>query len=446
MGDLLELTREPGDQLFPYFHWALYRLGQRFPAAALASLSAAARNSGSSLRCAVAEHLNLLPEIDGVAPALAALIEDFPRIAREEEAAYLLAIVTDAMSNRDAVEQAHSILAQNQILLDRDARQWLEEMINGDDDFIPRLELDGISDYNLEDVCIDRVFETVREFDEQSDEDEGAELEPSESDEEVDMFEDDLEFNLESPFSPKVGRNEPCWCGSGKKYKKCHLPEDEQAHFSNIPADTPPALPPLPLRILKGLEQWHTKADRARSRELFFGSAAEAAHDENELDAFVQFLLHDFRDAATGLTLTEHSLQDRALTLTAQERATAEAMRDSRFGLYEITSIERGRGAGMTDAFDGTKFFVEDIATSRNAKPGDYGLLRVQPSKDRYVLSGNGTVVPPGHLTLIRQFVSIGARDAGQSEADFVRANSHLVRRLVLDLNAMGAEGSALVR
>jgi preprotein translocase subunit SecA len=21
---------------------------------------------------------------------------------------------------------------------------------------------------------------------------------------------------------PKIGRNEPCWCGSGKKYKKCH--------------------------------------------------------------------------------------------------------------------------------------------------------------------------------------------------------------------------------
>jgi hypothetical protein len=25
-----------------------------------------------------------------------------------------------------------------------------------------------------------------------------------------------------------LGRNEPCWCGSGKKYKKCHLPEDTQ--------------------------------------------------------------------------------------------------------------------------------------------------------------------------------------------------------------------------
>lgn len=25
----------------------------------------------------------------------------------------------------------------------------------------------------------------------------------------------------------KPGRNEPCWCGSGKKYKKCHLPGEE---------------------------------------------------------------------------------------------------------------------------------------------------------------------------------------------------------------------------
>ncbi|MCZ7607099.1 MAG: SEC-C metal-binding domain-containing protein [Planctomycetota bacterium] len=23
------------------------------------------------------------------------------------------------------------------------------------------------------------------------------------------------------------GPNEPCWCGSGKKYKKCHMAEDE---------------------------------------------------------------------------------------------------------------------------------------------------------------------------------------------------------------------------
>jgi hypothetical protein len=28
---------------------------------------------------------------------------------------------------------------------------------------------------------------------------------------------------------PKLGRNDPCWCGSGKKYKKCHLGKDDRA-------------------------------------------------------------------------------------------------------------------------------------------------------------------------------------------------------------------------
>ncbi len=27
---------------------------------------------------------------------------------------------------------------------------------------------------------------------------------------------------------PKLGRNDTCWCGSGKKYKKCHLAADEK--------------------------------------------------------------------------------------------------------------------------------------------------------------------------------------------------------------------------
>jgi hypothetical protein len=30
------------------------------------------------------------------------------------------------------------------------------------------------------------------------------------------------------PAKRKLGRNDPCWCGSGKKYKKCHLQSDER--------------------------------------------------------------------------------------------------------------------------------------------------------------------------------------------------------------------------
>ena len=36
-----------------------------------------------------------------------------------------------------------------------------------------------------------------------------------------------------SPPDEKPGRNDPCWCGSGKKYKHCHLREDQRRHRPN---------------------------------------------------------------------------------------------------------------------------------------------------------------------------------------------------------------------
>ena len=36
---------------------------------------------------------------------------------------------------------------------------------------------------------------------------------------------------MDTSIPPKknLGRNDPCHCGSGKKYKQCHLDKDEQA-------------------------------------------------------------------------------------------------------------------------------------------------------------------------------------------------------------------------
>jgi preprotein translocase subunit SecA len=38
---------------------------------------------------------------------------------------------------------------------------------------------------------------------------------------------------------PKIGRNDPCWCGSGNKYKKCHMSGDEGVLYDD---DPPPEL------------------------------------------------------------------------------------------------------------------------------------------------------------------------------------------------------------
>lgn len=46
----------------------------------------------------------------------------------------------------------------------------------------------------------------------------------------------------------KLGRNDPCHCGSGKKYKKCCLQKDEEAeHNARMAIQPPPLAPPQPL-------------------------------------------------------------------------------------------------------------------------------------------------------------------------------------------------------
>ncbi len=32
---------------------------------------------------------------------------------------------------------------------------------------------------------------------------------------------------------PAIGRNERCWCGSGRKYKACHLAADDRKKAAN---------------------------------------------------------------------------------------------------------------------------------------------------------------------------------------------------------------------
>ena len=46
------------------------------------------------------------------------------------------------------------------------------------------------------------------------------------ADYEYDEKEDKYESETVRHLGPKPGRNEPCWCGSGKKYKKCHWRQD----------------------------------------------------------------------------------------------------------------------------------------------------------------------------------------------------------------------------
>src|SRR6188768_1271318 len=67
-----------------------------------------------------------------------------------------------------------------------------------------------------------------------------------------------------------AGRNDPCPCGSGKKYKKCHLTADEQASY------TPPAAPDAKELLTNGWRLFEQRRPGAAEKEFKAAFAADA--------------------------------------------------------------------------------------------------------------------------------------------------------------------------
>jgi hypothetical protein len=119
----------------------------------------------------------------------------------------------------------------------------------------------------------------------------------------------------------KVGRNDPCPCGSGKKYKKCCLAKDEAAERQayaeraatqreiaqvfDLPAlpeasPPPPPPPPNPLEQARG-ELWDEfeAADPVEQLALFRGALADREVLDTELAFEMVCAIRDHHDRAT---------------------------------------------------------------------------------------------------------------------------------------------------
>lgn len=87
-------------------------------------------------------------------------------------------------------------------------------------------------------------------------------------------------------MSTKLGRNQSCWCGSGKKYKHCHQSDDqEKGHVELSPtAPVPPAPAPLPPRFESDRAQRNRfdPADFERKVSLFQETLAAGSMDAEE--------------------------------------------------------------------------------------------------------------------------------------------------------------------
>lgn len=167
-----------------------------------------------------------------------------------------------------------------------------------------------------------------------------------------------------------LGRNQPCWCGSGVKYKKCHLGREELPLSERV-------------RWLYAKASQHAVAngwddllaevgyERCRYRDDDEDSLEEALADPLLLDAVL------FEGGAF-----QEFLEIRGSLLPEDERSLAEQWLLVERSVFEVEEVRRGEGVTVRDLRTGDTHDVREVAASRQLNKGQLVCARVVPAGD----------------------------------------------------------------
>lgn len=232
----------------------------------------------------------------------------------------------------------------------------------------------------------------------------------------------------------KPGRNDPCYCGSGLKYKKCHMREDqalEQERRESL----------IAARFLR--EDLVDFAEDERFAQAF-GEALplywngyytlETAHEmsDNEAQRFVDWFVFDFAQGEDGERLIETYRRERWEDLASVQQAVIEQWLEAGPSSAYVLTAYKGQTLHIASFLSDEAYEVYEPAGRGNVDVGDVILARVLPVQDHLELSGGAAYLPQDEITDLREKLE-AAREADAEEHpeatmdDFLRRHNHLL-------------------
>lgn len=398
--------------------WALDRIIDRNRQQAARAFGEIAPGLGANERMAVLERVLLHPGLDASGELLARLSEDLDHIPTPDFGVFLPTLVGAmiAARGRAGVEPARAVLRRHSARLPRKSRRECEDLIEiGASGPPPPLPAKP-SPWTVYDICAGKAVWA----DEEEEEEEFAP--PPEP--------------VQRRHTP--GRNDPCWCGSGKKYKKCHLDADEK------PQSAAPAISGeyqgLRNRLGKFLMGTISKRDTRQAQEEFFGGGP-VEHDQMP---FIDWMMHDWVPPRLGRTIMREYLLKHGAGLRPRERELVEAWSHSYVGLYEVREVKAGSGIEVKDLVTGDVLFVHDVNMSKKLVRWDGLLARVVPGERGHEFSGVGITVPRNHLEPLRAWMEEDRLRTGMPWPEYLKRNLPRIRRRPEELHAEWIESLQL--
>lgn len=184
----------------------------------------------------------------------------------------------------------------------------------------------------------------------------------------------------------KPGRNDPCPCGSGKKYKKCCLAEGFIQSGREETARR---------RLVGNLLAFYNnqyKETIEEAKEIFWGDFVPQNYlDGNALDCayqnFFEWVTFDFIiELDTNKTLVDLYIEQNA-KLTQDELSVLTKMKHSCISLYEVQEVFLEKGLLLKDLLMGGEFDVKEKAATRGLKRWDVFATRLLLIDGQYIMS-----------------------------------------------------------
>jgi hypothetical protein len=190
---------------------------------------------------------------------------------------------------------------------------------------------------------------------------------------------------------PRAGRNDPCPCGSGTKFKRCC----ERTGG------------PLPDRVEALFDKARAYVNRPLHRAELLGLVEARAGDAADEGAMVRSLsdglLHDVALFEDGWL--EDFLADRGPLLPADESELVRAWLDVPRSLFEVVGTTPGDGLQLLDLRSGDRVDVREHAASRRLTVGTALFARVVPDGQGHQLSGGVLPIAVPHREQLLGFL-----------------------------------------
>ncbi len=230
-----------------------------------------------------------------------------------------------------------------------------------------------------------------------------------------------------------VGRNDPCPCGSGKKYKKCCLAKETAVDLEAYRADR--AEEHLRGEILRFATGARFQDEMLTAFQKYSGGNVEKSllmnQDSLENIRFLDWFINDHIHTTEEKRVLDLFGELRAKNLDEDQKKLLEEWKTSHLGAFDVESTEGGI-LKLTDVFGDRTYSIEDQSVCDELETGMVIVVRVTSTRGKHQLAGAPLLLASDNRSKLVDAMNAGFEKYREEHADaemstFLSENTHLL-------------------